>query len=875
MQYRTAIGMYNNGLVSPSTSKAHASISVNILHNVCSNIAFYLLVIILLCLLANDIHVNPGPLHSDGCIKICHINVQSMKRNLEKPKQIQLQYGDLYDIITVSETWLSHDIPSTRYKLDGFYPIYRNDRRGDMFGGGVAAWVSQKLVAKRRLDLENPNIEALWLQIRSKNNKFLLCTVYRPPNVGIQFWDDLQTMIDNVKSTHVHSSIIIAGDLNADFASRDGDKLKQFIDTNNFVSHINEPTRITPTSQRCLDRILSNIPYHVRSSHVIAPLLHNDHCTISITLKFRLNKAECYTRVMWDYSMADYNGLRLYLSSINWDQECDNYTNVEYAAEQWTHIIYEAAKQFIPNKLVTVRPRDKPWYNSDLRRLKRHVNRSHNRAKRTNTTLSWATFRKVRNSYIQNCRDAESRFASKQIDKLTESPFSSKECWRLYRSVLDINTERGCPSFSHNGKVYTSNKDKANLMNTLFVEKSNIDDTGKVLPIIYNHPANMLSDLELSLTDVSDQLGALDISKAHGPDGVGPRLLKTIKSEIAPSMLKLFKASLAQQCVPQLWKRANVTPIYKKGDKSDPSNKRPISLLNTTGKILEKIIYKYIFNFIRDNSILSSWQSGFLPGCSTVTQLIELYHCFCQNIGNGKDISRAFDRVWHIGLLYKLEKAGLSGNLLIWIEHYLQEREQRVCIDGTFSEWGNIRSGIPQGSILGPLFFLIFINDITEVIRHTNIRLFADDICIYITIDNRDETRRLVCSDLQAIHEWSNQWLVEFSVPKTKSLVISTKPDKDLNLPLIMNNRVIEDVYTHKHLGVFLTHNLSWTTHIDSISQKAQGRLNVLLAFKFKLPRKSLERYYNSFVLPIMEYADVLWGSAPQQDLVKLDRIHL
>ena len=181
---------------------------------------------------------------------------------------------------------------------------------------------------------------------------------------------------------------------------------------------------------------------------------------------------------------------------------------------------------------------------------------------------------------------------------------------------------------------------------------------------------------------------------------------------IAPSLHKLYRASFDKHKVPAIWKKANVTPIFKKGDKSDANNYRPVSLLSVPGKLLEKIVFKHIFNHLRDNAILSQWQSGFLPGCSTICQLLEIYHKFCHSVESGKevrviflDISRAFDRVWHAGLLYKLKRIGIDGCLLEWIKDYLKDRQQRVCLEGVFSDWCSILAGVPQGSILGPLLF--------------------------------------------------------------------------------------------------------------------------------------------------------------------------
>ena len=182
---------------------------------------------------------------------------------------------------------------------------------------GVAAWVSDRLVAKRRLDLEIADLEAMWLEIRSQNNVFLLCTIYRPPNSRVIFCDHIQEMLDKVKSRNIHN-IIITGDLNADDNTRNGAKLAFFTNINHLTYHVSGPTRITRTTQTRLDKIISNIPYYIKRTLISPPLLSNDHCTICATLKFRTPSIKAYKRQMWDYSRADFVGLRDYLSNVNW-----------------------------------------------------------------------------------------------------------------------------------------------------------------------------------------------------------------------------------------------------------------------------------------------------------------------------------------------------------------------------------------------------------------------------------------------------------------------------------------------------------------------------------------------------------------------------
>ena len=222
-----------------------------------------------------------------------------------------------------------------------------------------------------------------------------------------------------------------------------------------------------------------------------------------------------------------------------------------------------------------------------------------------------------------------------------------------------------------------------------------------------------------------------------------------------------------------------------------------------------------------------------------------------------------------------MKKCGIGGKLLDWFENYLQERLQRVVINGQFSLWELIKAGVPQGSVLGPLLFLLYIDDLVETVEHCGIRLFADDTCLFIEVGDRDETAALINSDLNRIYEWSKKWIVSFAPTKTNSLIVSNKRDSHLNPPVFLNHHPVQEVSYQKYLGLTFTNNLRWNRHIDETASKAQRKLNAMLPLKFKLDRKSLEVMYNSFVLPTMEYAIVVWGGTFDSDILKLEKIHI
>jgi ribonuclease P/MRP protein subunit RPP40 len=321
-----------------------------------------------------------------------------------------------------------------------------------------------------------------------------------------------------------------------------------------------------------------------------------------------------------------------------------------------------------------------------------------------------------------------------------------------------------------------------------------------------------------------------------------------------------------------------VALIYKKGDKGKCVNYRPVSLLNLLRKVFEKLVFKILFNYIRDNNIITPFQSG-VPGDSATHQLVQLYHTLCESMDKGKnvklvfcDITKAFDKVWHKGLLAKLKAIRVTGNLLDWFKSYLEGRAQRVVIEGEESTWAWILAGVPQGSVLGPLLFLIYINDICLTVKG-NIRLFVDDTCLYLDIVHNVQTQTAVNSDLASINKWAMEWLVEFNPSKTVTMATRRPRTTTAPIPLEMDGVNLVEVCSHKHLGVTLQDNLRWDTHIGEIANKASKRTNILSTLKFKLDRETLEKMYFAFIRPILEYSGVLWDNCTKGEKELLEGI--
>ena len=392
-----------------------------------------------MALICSGIHPNPGPNYNSDYhdLAICHVNIRSLKTRdclgfLSKFIHLKKELANKFSVITVSETWLTDLEYSSQFSIKNYQKPFRRDCEqcnGTLGYGGVLAWVHNTVACKRREDLELPNIEAMWLEIRSKNNKFMLCVTYRQPAKN-DFWDVLQTNI-NLVNEIPGAKIILTGDLNANPTTPEGLKLHNFANENDLKIHITEPTCYTPTSQTTLDQFLSNIPQMFKSVWVSdVPVSSNDHCTIGANLLFRKRKARPYHRIMWDFKNANFERYRHEIASCNWNN-CFANENIDQATEMFTDKLLSIAKIAIPFKDVLVWPYDKPWFNANLRRLCKNKNRLHKKAKQCNSPETWAMFRHSRNEYTPQITETKANYENSNYAQLIAESKSTKTWWSI------------------------------------------------------------------------------------------------------------------------------------------------------------------------------------------------------------------------------------------------------------------------------------------------------------------------------------------------------------------------------------------------------------------------------------------------------------
>ena len=443
------------------------------------------------------------------------------------------------------------------------------------------------------------------------------------------------------------------------------------------------------------------------------------------------------------------------------------------------------------------------------------------------------------------------------------------------------------PLQSADGDIITDDIEKVTLLNNHFTAQSTLN-----IPPSQRPPANdtnnaepvpILENITVAEQEVLRTLNSLDPNKSTGPDGIPIKLLKLIALLIEKPLAQLFNKSLESGTFPNKFKEANIKPIFKnKGTPSDYTCYRPISILSALSKVFEKIKYKHVYNHFTEHSLLSDKQSGYRQSHSTEQQLLYLTHNLYKSLDSGHDftaiyldISKYFDKIWHKGLLHKCKNDfGITGRLLDWLSSYLQDRRQRVQIGNSFSTTQTTNAGCPQGSVLGLLLTLIYLDGLATKTRN-DILFFADDTSLYASHETNDllMTQRSLQLDLDEIYKCGRQWAITFNTTKTIQQTFSHKQDHQVPA-LTFGGNIIPVHDNHTHLGMTFSQDLRFHKHINTICHKINTALGPLYPIAKYLPRPILDQIYKTYIRPHFDYCDVIYdGHITVQDATRLETL--
>ena len=826
-------------------------------------------------------------------LKILHLNVRSLLRNICEIRQL-LRQNDVH-ILSVNETWLDNSILTNEINIDNFQ-IVRKDRNRN--GGGTAVYIRSNLQFEL-LNHDSLNyLEALPILIHpSKCAKpFIFLSWYRPPNSKsdvLNHYEELISFLDGF-----NHNIIVMGDLNCDLMkhslSSDTKRLNQINEIYSLIQlNTTKFTRVCQNSKSLIDHMICNSKEMIKSHGVLCTGI-SDHYLCYVIWK---SNNEHKTPRIVTYRKLNNLSLDSYLEDLtsqNW-QLVHDCTCLDDAVEVWQNLLLEVVNRHMPCRQKRVKSKPSPWMTSDILKIikerdklkaKAHkakfnfVNENNLAIKNDKQTFYdnlWKEYRMLRNKVTTKIRKARRSFYSNKLSA-AENP---NQIWNILKDVMPNKTP------SQTGHSNSNTISQANQFNDYFANVGS--ELASKIPQV-SRDANQSKIVESATFDfvsvTEDQvlktLMGMKNKKSVGLDGISMHILKMSTPVIIPSLTHLFNKSLAEGVFPSQWKMTKLIPLLKSGDKSCPANYRPIAILPCVSKVLEKIVQKQLTSYLKTNNLLSTAQSGFRDKHSTTTALLRVTDDWLLAIDRGLytgaifiDLKKAFDTVDPFIMLQKLKRMGFSDASLAWFRSYLTNRKVGTLFNSSMSNFSDIHHGVPQGSILGPVLFVIYINDIVRQVKNCRIHLYADDTVLYFSHKDPIHIENVLNNDFKRVYDWMCVNKLSLNLQKTESFLIGSRSSlsRRNTLRIKLCGQEIKHKETVKYLGVTLDQQLKWDVHINALCGKTCKLVKYFGRLRHVLNETCLKLLYNSLVLPLFDYADLIYDSATMKYTSQLQKI--
>jgi len=813
-------------------------------------------------------------------------SLMNKRTDLEVFISQQLHKPDIIGIVEVKPK-NGKDLPQlSEFSLKGYDIHYVNV--DTVYGRGVILYTASWLNASPYTAVDS-GVESLWVTLRlSGRDRLIIGCIYRSPSSSAENDSKINNKMKSVCASGDASHILIMGDFNypninwdtVSSATSSAEKL--FIDAVNdsyLFQHVSSPTRAR--GNQCpsiLDLIFTNEEGMVSSLLLLAPLGKSDHGLLSFQLHCYMDKT---SSIEWrrNYNKGDYEKLRNELRT-DWNSLLDPlHDNAEAQFTVLQEKLEAASDRCIPYiESMAEKKWCRPPIDKDTRKLIRHKNRLWTRYMETRDTAKYNEYCKCRNKVRAITRKLRKEFELQVARKSREEP---KNFWNYANSKL--KTRHRIPDLymnMDNKQLTISDHEKVQVLSDFFASVYT-DKSNNSLPDMPYHDVQH----EMCMPDINSELiekllTELKSSKSPGPDGVHPRVLKELASELAIPLTKIFKSVMETGRIPQSWKIAHISPIFKKGDKRDPSNYRPVSLTCIVSKILEKIIRDCLMDHLRLNNFVSNKQFGFLRGRSANLQMIRVMDDWTKCMDQGMtvdviymDFMKAFDKVPHDHLLHKLQNLGIHHKILLWLRDFLKDRSQVVSYNNCMSSSVEVRSGVPQGTVVGPSSFLTFVNDLPDEVSSL-IYMFADDTKLYKGISTNTDRQQLQ-SDIDKLVMWSTRWRLLFNLDKCKVMTLGHPSDVFDYTMTQYDGKLINVQRTHleRDLGIMIDSELNFSEHIHMVSKKANGIVAVIRRTFTSLDCQCFNLLYKSLVRTHLEYGVTTWFPYKIKDIETIEKI--
>jgi len=813
-----------------------------------------------------------------------YLNARSIKSVTAKHNKLSelhnLVSSNMPHVVAITETWLTNNVNDSEV-LPHNYCIFRKDRDvtcHNKRGGGLLLGIDNGLMSKRRPDLENDECEIMVCELcPEKGSKIGIILCYRPPNSDKDiFTQCLDGTLSKVSGEFAH--ICMLGDYNlpeinwvttsTGLSTLDSNFVKLVDDYS--LDQINQ----VPSNRHgnMLDLVFTNACELYSKVLDMESDYPTDHTVLGFSINIKPSCKRSFKRTVYNFKKVNLETLHSQLHNAMLDNIVNNCNcDIDQAWNSWLEAVTQVVDKCVP-KLVIRSSSAPPWFDREVRHLMKKKKTAWRKAKKGSNKSHWAKFRMVRNKLKSLISVKHNEYIASLGEMCKDNP---KRFWSFFRNKTKCKT---LPDSLRNDSVEcTEPADKARIFNAYF-HSVFVNDIDVNLPTINTCNNNVLSDPWFTCDQVLTIMRGLDVNKASGPDGLSPFILKHCCQQLAPSLTLMFNKSMELGKVPSQWKLANVTPVFKKGEKQNVENYRPISLLCIASKIMERCVHDYIYPQIQDK--LHTLQHGFVKGRSCLTQLLKVYHNIGSILDKGGqvdiaylDFSKAFDCISHKLLMYKLQHMfGFSGKLLNWLDNYLDDRKQRVVLENVASDWLPVTSGVPQGSIVGPLLFLLYINDMPSVASSCTTALFADDSKCLKEIKTHDDCEALQ-HDLDNLYLWSQMWNMSFNANKCKVLTVSRSHNQTV-FTYNINGAPLENVGTFKDLGVVVNTSLTWGPHIESIICKTKKVCGMIKrSVGYNAPVNVKLQLYKTLGRCNLEYSSQVWSPHNKNDIKGIESV--
>ena len=819
-------------------------------------------------------------------LSFMHINTRSLQCNLNGVSNLLSNIALNFSFIGISETWLQASDHNVH--LPGYNFIH--EHRTESSGGGVGLYVDESFEFKPRPDLCFQNkkcAESLFVEvIRPKEKNIVLGVVYRPPKVNLRdFIGNLDSFMAKLSSEN--KVCYVMADWNLDLMKHHcHDLTGQFLDTmfsRSFVPLITRPTRITSNKATLIDNIFTNDIDNCAASGLFVTDI-SDHLPIfCLSSKSQSNQTMNKYITFRDKSAKHMQDFKSALENTNWGLSDINDSNEMYNSFLNKYVsIYNAC---FPLKRVKARKCviEKPWLTRSLLKSIKRKSILYRQSLQKPSTDRELKYKKYKNKLTQSLRLAKRLYYE---TKLEECKSNMKSTWRILNEVINrkkMNTSKSV-TFSHNNQNISDPLEIANKFCEYFTNIGpNLascipNSTRSYQSYLHGNFSNSLFLYPSTEHEILEICSSFRSGTAAGLDNVTMNVIKETASLICSPIVHIFNLSLSSGSVPDQMKCARVIPLFKSGLTSLFTNYRPVSVLPAFSKILEKLVYNRLIKYLEKYDILSSNQYGFRKNHSTFHALVHLYDKISAAIDSKQialglfiDLSKAFDTVNHEILLKKLEFFGIRGLALEWFRSYLSGRLQQVQYNGQTSMPKVIRCGVPQGSILGPLLFLIYINDLCQVSNILDMILFADDTNIFYSHKDPNFLNTIVNTELDKLSSWFQANRLSINVKKSNFVIFKSAQNRqNLDFSFFIDNNQIDRVEEVVFLGVILDQNLNWKSHIHNVARKISKSLGIIFKASFCLNEASLRTLYFSLVYPYLCYCVGVWGSTYPSNLKRV-----